>query len=386
MFLRNFLKKRCDILEASILAILLFFTTQPYFIWPYIQFLVFVSLAISLFCLLQIDIKSSRRKLPFLILFIAYLILSIHRGAQIGGTLLYLSLSFIPYIKALLLKNTYKCFYVIIVFVFAISILSYISVGTGLQTPIGQIEPLNDIKNYNYLEYIFLVIPGHLTDLGRFCSVYDEPGVVGTISALILCIERFNLRKTGNIIIMVAGFLSFSLFFFLISAIFILYSLQNKHKLVFLLAVLALYYFTKDNDIANIYIWDRLELSDNGTISGDNRNSDALLDLWERSKMNPQILFGYGWDYVEDYTESASLQLFILRDGIIFVILYLWSYLFMAKNLLKSYRKCLLFFLIMFGTLYQRPGFCNADFTLLFSAYIIINYERNTSIRGCSKL
>lgn len=386
MFLRNFFKKRSDIVEASILAILLFFTTQPYFIWPYIQFLVFVSLAISLFCLLQIDIKSSRRKMPFFILFIAYLILSIRRGAQIGGTLLYLSLSFIPYIKASLLKNTYKCFYVIIVFVFAISILSYISVGIGLQTPIGQIEPLNDIKNYKYLEYIFLVIPGHLTDLGRFCSVYDEPGVVGTISALILCIERFNLRKTGNIIIMVAGFLSFSLFFFLISAIFILYSLQNKHKLVFLLAVLALYYFTQDNDIANIYIWDRLELSDNGTISGDNRNSDALIDLWERSKMNPQILFGYGWDYVDDYTESASLQLFILRDGIIFVILYLWSYLLMAKNLLKSYKKCLLFFLIMFGTLYQRPGFCNADFTLLFSAYIIINYERNTSIRGCSKL
>lgn len=386
MFLRNFLKKRSDIVEASILAILLFFTTQPYFIWPYIHILVFVSLAISLFCLLQIDIKSSRRKLPFFILFIAYLILSIHRGAQIGGTLLYLSLSFIPYIKVSLLKNTYKCFYIITVFVFAISILSYISVGIGLQTPIGQIEPLNDIKNYNYLEYIFLVIPGHLSDLGRFCSVYDEPGVVGTISALILCIERFNLRKTGNIIIMIAGFLSFSLFFFLISAFFILYSLQNKHKLVFLLAVLALYYFTQDNDIANIYIWDRLELSDNGTISGDNRNSDALLDLWERSKMNPQILFGYGWDYVEDYTESASLQLFILRDGIIFVMLYLWSYLLMAKNLLKSYQKCLLFFLIMFGTLYQRPGFCNADFTLLFSAYIIINYERNTSIRGCSKL
>lgn len=386
MFLRNFLKKRSDIVESLTLAILLFFTTQPYFIWPYIQFLAFVSLAISLLCLLKIEIKSPRRKLPFFILFIAYLILSLHRGAQIGGTLLYLSLSFIPYIRVSLLKNTYKCFYVIIVSVFAISILSYISVGIGLQAPISQIEPLNEIKNFNYLEYIFLVIPGHLTDLGRFCSVYDEPGVVGTMSALILCIERFDLRKIGNIVIMLAGVLSLSLFFFLISMIFIVYSLQNKYKLVFLFAVLALYYFTQDNDIANIYIWDRLELSDNGTISGDNRNSDALLDLWERSKMNPQILFGYGWDYVEDYTESASMQLFILRDGIIFVILYLLSYLLMAKNVLKSYKKCLLFFLIMFGTLYQRPGFCNADFTLLFSVYIIISYERNISVRCSGKL
>ncbi|CAI8980221.1 hypothetical protein [Pseudomonas sp. IT-P291] len=49
--------------------------------------------------------------------------------------------------------------------------------------------------------------------LFRLCAVYDEPGMVGTVSAFLLAAHRFRIRSTATILLFVGGLLSFSLAF-----------------------------------------------------------------------------------------------------------------------------------------------------------------------------
>lgn len=54
--------------------------------------------------------------------------------------------------------------------------------------------------------------------LGRICGYFDEPGMVGTISALLLAAEGFRVNRR-SLIVMTAGLLSFSLAFIVIAAL-----------------------------------------------------------------------------------------------------------------------------------------------------------------------
>jgi hypothetical protein len=47
----------------------------------------------------------------------------------------------------------------------------------------------------------------------RLCAIYDEPGTVGTIAALCLAVTRFRVRETRAVITLIAGIMSFSLAF-----------------------------------------------------------------------------------------------------------------------------------------------------------------------------
>lgn len=49
--------------------------------------------------------------------------------------------------------------------------------------------------------------------LYRLCGIYDEPGMIGTVSAFLLAANRFRIKSPVNIILFVGGLLSFSLAF-----------------------------------------------------------------------------------------------------------------------------------------------------------------------------
>lgn len=53
----------------------------------------------------------------------------------------------------------------------------------------------------------------------RLCAIYDEPGTVGTIAALCLAVTRFRLREMRAAIVLIAGIMSFSLAFAVLSGL-----------------------------------------------------------------------------------------------------------------------------------------------------------------------
>ena len=359
-------------------AVLVVLLMRPYFTWQVPELVMpLISVAITLIALTHISFKN----IDLLVLLIfAYLLLSILRGAHLGGTLVNLSFAFLPFMRKDFFMKVYEKFRIVLVIFFTLSAVSYITVLIGLQSPINMLEPLNEVKVIQYYHYVFLVFPMSINDFARYCSIFDEPGVVGTVAALILFVERFSLKKKGNVIVLINGLLSLSLFFYLVIALYLLIKFPLKYKIAFVLGVSLLYITTINNDIIKVAIWDRLTITEEGELSGNNRNTEEFKAIWDQSKYNPKILTGYGADYVKGQEESASIQLFILRDGLIFVLMYFIVYLIYAKRMMKRRSDSFLFLIILSVTLYQRPGFCSIDYTLLFAAYILNTSKTYVSI------
>lgn len=379
----GFLKKYSikNELVPLLMAVLIFIKCRPYFVWEISEILsLSISVIFAVMTFFYIDLKNSKRKVAFCILFTAYFLLSIFRNAHLG-TLLNISLVFIPFIRYEYLSKIYDLFKTILSVCYLISIISLITILLGLQQPLGMIEPLNELKTYGYLEYIMLIFPTNVEDLiPRFCAVFDEPGVVGTMCGLMIIAEKFKFSDWRVLIILIAGFLSFSLYFYLILSIFLFFKSSTKYRILLIIIVLLLFAITSDNEIFYNRIWGRLEFED-GKMLGNNRNSDNFKQAWDYYKYTPQIIRGYGFKMAEEYSESASIQLFIFRDGLLFVVLYFISYLFYIKSYISSKIMSLFIFAVIFLTLYQRPGFCEVDFIFLFSV-IIIKYSNYVGKRN----
>ena len=86
----------------------------------------------------------------------------------------------------------------------------------------------------------------------RFMGPFDEPGVLGTISALLLSADKLNLNKNSNKIIFFSGLISLSLaFYVLISLYFILamvLKLNKRNILFIILAILFKYVLSSENN------------------------------------------------------------------------------------------------------------------------------------------
>ncbi|WP_178108372.1 MULTISPECIES: hypothetical protein [unclassified Pseudomonas] len=80
-------------------------------------------------------------------------------------------------------------------------------------------------------------------ELYRLCAMYDEPGMVGTLSAFILAANRFRLKPFPFLIVFIGGLLSFSLAFVVMAAIGFLYRLWQVRSFLGVIPLAILGFF-----------------------------------------------------------------------------------------------------------------------------------------------
>lgn len=360
-----------------ITAVLLFLLLRPSFTWTWnmtlIQYLFF------LIVIVQFDFKERNNVFFLFIFLIIVCIVPIAHGQNIFGILVSAFLAFIPFVKKESMLKTFDILKYIVATVIAISIMVWFAVVIfQVYLPSRVIEPLNELKEYNYLSYPFLVIPLQIKDLElvRFCSVFDEPGVVGTLSLLFLYYGEFKMRRIENIVFFVGGLISFSLFFLLGFAIFVIIRIflnkeMKKYRLASIVAIAAIFVAVLTVPVLNEMVGSRLEYDeDKGTIAGMNRSGEELDDYVVSIRGTSKYLWGDP-KAEEDFANHASFQNGVLRYGVVFMILYFVFYFFYAKSRLRdNWRERLLFMLLLFLTLYQRPGFLSITYLYIFSSII----------------
>jgi len=240
-------------------------------------------------------------------------------------------------------------------------------------------------------ERVWAVFPFYVSDITntlnniRFSSIFDEPGYLGTLMFFILLIDNFSINKT-NLIFFISGVLSFSLAFYLLTCLYVLFKLiiEKKVKTIFLIIAIAIvlnvmFYETIQSLILGRIMFD----SETRTIVGDNRGGlylhiSALGHLYEHSPIT--FMFGNGLsviEYTEDpygvFSDSVWVRL-VYQIGIIPLISFL-IYLFHISTLRTNRFDYFLFFTI---SLYQRPQiFEPVILFLLF--YGIRKYNYNSS-------
>lgn len=346
-------------------ALGLYYFTLPYFVWSgplaSYNFVILLSGICGIICFANRE-SSDRFKSLIFIYFVALLLFYViinERSFYIN--LRYLFVLFIPLINSSFQKTTYEYFINIYVAIISISLGVYVLALTGIISPIKTIPPLNELKSINYNVYPFLVSPSG-APVRRFFGPFDEPGVVGTISGIFLCIEKISFKNKRSLILLISGLVSLSFFFYiLIGVYFSLYYLERRrirNLVLFLIAALSVSFYISSSDelqdFAERFEWN----TEDNRFAGDNRTSIDLVKFYINANTDTKnILFGVDdkMAYLDQSEGTSSFWNVIILYGLLFFIPYLLFFIIYGNHYKRNLVAFILFLLVLVGTIYQRP-------------------------------
>lgn len=259
---------------------------------------------------------------------------------------------------------------VAIVIMSVFGIIAYLFYISGFIQPFSMVDfyeegSTNLYANY-YFSYLYVAAGGALC---RLCGLFNEPGWMGTLCALILIVERMNLRRIGNIVIFVAGFLSYSMAFWLLIGIFVvLHSIMSFNKysvfaIVFLLLVPVIVSNIQTDNENVLRLLSRFAF-ENGSLAGDDRTTDELMFLWLEVLSDPmKLLFGIGRS-IEHTTASSFLQLFVQYGIVGTAVVFIPLFVLALKNCAKN-KSAIVLLLCFFASIYQRPQVISLGFFIV---------------------
>lgn len=240
-------------------------------------------------------------------------------------------------------------------------------------------DPAKLENNQLYVRYPFSIVLDYMLEepYYRLFGPYDEPGVVGTAAALLLAADRFKIRSYSSLIIIVGGILSFSLAFYALSAMYIVFlSFKNYRYLIALIvAVIMVVGVASESEYIRMLTIDRVAMSESGGFSGDNRSSEDLnkaFDVWMSS---PPSSFLLGIDWVDE-SGSSSWKQIPIRVGVfgVMVFILILSAIFLRYASFFSW-PVLAFILVFIASLYQRTGVLVPAYIVIFSYGVLFHFK-----------
>lgn len=277
-----------------------------------------------------------------------------------------------------------------IVWMSVAGILSYCSYMFGLGLPF-KLKPfyMDDWPTFyiNYhISYLLGVTPGAsgMNFIPRLCGLYNEPGFFGTIAIFVLCIDNLNLRRIGNIAILIAGVLSFSFAFWVILILYWLIRDVSKlprlfTKLAVLIVIFSSIQLVHFEEPRVQALVERFQIKD-GKLAGDNRVTDKFQKVYNRMFIENKEMFGVGPEVVAKMSGNLSAKTYILTYGIIGFLLLWGTAIYLSIGYARTGKcptsRALVYIAIFFISTYQRPHFITPLYlTLLFAGIDYIEQQ-----------
>jgi len=373
--------------KSWLLAFLIFLNFLPYFVWHIGDWSYLITLPTILILFLNSDFKAVTK--PYFVFWILTIIVAAlcSRNNILGVIMMPLTYGLVFSLKEQYLTKTYNKLYIIYSVTILISMFMWVLVVIlSISVPYRVVEPLVEIKDYNYAVYPFLVRTNldsinfeSLGSMYRFCGLYDEPGVVGTLSFLFLSVEGFDFKNKWNIIILISGLLSMSLFFYLASTFYIAIILFSKGKfklrtkLGFVVLIIGFAIFSYNNEILHTLVWERIEGRKSAQALVDSRSTDDLKKYVKTIEFSSEWFFGVSdRELIEKYSDGASIYNAVIGYGVFTLFLYAVFFTIYAFRFSKSSKSALVALAVIALTLIQRPGFFILYYLFLFRSIIIV--------------
>lgn len=255
-----------------------------------------------------------------------------------------------------------------------LGIIAYIAFVVGLPLPYSIIPLYGDIAG-SYINYRFAYLDLSLEGL-RLCGFFNEPGYFGTIVALALIADKFDLNKKGNIIILIAGVLSMSMAFFVLIGLYVIsVNIFNPQRLFTILLLIIIFVFLFIQlDIIPVELMEHLIGRfgfEDGRFTGDNRSSAEIDETLEYMLNSSYKYFGYGKNIPIEQGMSLTYKYHIIQFGIVGAFLTWGSLLLVALKTSKWSYQSLVFIGLFFMSIYQRPGiYTLCYFVILFGGLL----------------
>ena len=321
-------------------------------------------------------ISKTTRQLVFLLcfLFLIFIIIPMFTGLYLSNIIYLLcfwisfSVSNYDYDKAFNLLS--KIYATILLFSFIPWFIN--SFIVEIFPTIGMLD-ISDIKgsdSYIMRNYFFYVAYDS-ADYNRFYSMFNEPGVVGTLSSFILFGLRYNIRTKLFWIIFIPSFFTYSMAFYVLSVVSLLYFMFTRRQFTSLFFVVIFLFvgfiFFGTNESFQQSVLNRITISDMDD-NFDSRTSYAASFLYDSILWTKDFFFGLGKIKSEQMfaIHGASYKVFIVQRGFLALVgLYFMFLSFIKYRKYKSLDSYMLLFIFILSFL-QRPYAFTAWQMLLF--------------------
>ena len=371
-------------LLIPLIILLIVFSNPP---WPFFGIYIYFVAAITLvLCFLVAFSSSSANKrllyaLPIILISFFYFgvfkALDEFRFSTILFFLVYVCLFFInDDIK----KRSFSILTKTLGYIVAISLLSWLVNYFIFELPFGFPLAYSDLlgkgEGLIFKNYILFIQPD--MDYFRFYSVFDEPGVLGTLSAIILLGNKYDFKKKENLFLLFGGIFTFSLAFYIVTILGYLINavIMRRIKQVVIIStiLLSILPFLLTLDAFKLSIVYRLS---NFNQSVQDRNGVLLDQFYDAFSKTPKLYYGESLTFFANNPllhEGSSYKFFIIEYGFIGFLLLLLLYIFLIdfKRINFYIIFCLIVFLILF---IQRPFMYTPWSILLFSLITANSYK-----------
>jgi hypothetical protein len=274
-------------------------------------------------------------------------------------------------------------FYVLIVF-------------CGVNLPYFMLKHPNPSSHYPlFKNYIVLLINTGMTLFPRYQGFFTEPGHLGTYSAFLLYINKYELKRKEILVILIATLLSLSLAaYVLIATGYFIYKVAERKKVyvklfvlimgITLVGGLGLYVSTRyANSIFAQLILNRLQYDESKGIIGNNRTSGDF-EIYYRDRFLHSSNFLWGLGIKKFATEIANHDMvasgykgFLVRYGFIGIICI---FAFYGCMVVTSKSRLLLGLFILYGLSFlQRPNFAIGEVEIFFFIGAAALFKYNTT-------
>ncbi len=396
-----------------ICAFYAFLEMYPYFIWDtYMNgslyvirqiflLLTFIGLFFYFLHMKHITSKSYFIGASFILIWILQRIAGGKFDFAIGSIITVLIICIFVNLDDNIKKDVYNKF----VTIYAISLISSIIIwflkiyGVNIPyTELASVSPGKVARGIYYKHYFGSIYTDsiHFTAVQRLrlCGMFDEPGVVGTFSALILIGNQFpkKWKNWKSIVIFIAGVLSISLAFcFIVIAAYLFKSLKNGYfKVIITIIFTVISYFVFINiKTDNAFIktlQTRLTFS-NGELAGNNRTNQEYNIAFKKflKGEDGNRLLGNGINATINNPQmygSATYKMLIYEYGFIgFIAILLWFIISIGIRYRKNWTCMTLLFAFLLS-IYQRPYVTDLYcMIILFGGCAFISNSQTETIR-----
>lgn len=223
----------------------------------------------------------------------------------------------------------------------------------------------------------------------RYCGIFDEPGVVGTLCGLFFAASYKRIDKKWLVLLFVEGMLSLSMAFYLLIIVFAVIKCFHAglHKIALLAIVLVvginLFMNANFENAQLVRLQSRMDLTSYLLVS-DNRTTTSYDNEYQRfvDDGGYALFMGKGRGVIAKtpgMTSSASYRNLIYEYGFVgfgmliaFIIL---AYYYFGKS-----RDSFAFLIVYLASIYQRPWIFSIQYmTILFTTFAFISVTDSIS-------
>lgn len=389
---RKILYSDAKFLMALSFSLVAIFTMNPYFTWNetlYFRLAVFVSVflfLLNLFITKKINI--GRREVFLFVVFLS--LVSYVQITEINAV--FIDFQIIIIAVFLLIPRELSLYaFNLLVKLFSLTLLPgivvFLIVALGGDLNWTRLETIHSLKadsGLYYRNYIYTVVLSNQIfpfldgDIFRFSGLYNEPGVVGTVSALLLSATGFKLDKWYSKLIFFGGLISFSLAFYIAILVYLLFARFSVFIICFVLFSFLLYFsydFLSQFYFFNAYLYNKIFHLYNFDASVNNRVSECFEVVYYSFLGTPEVFFGLGDGAHSltgcDVSHYSSLIYNYGVFGFVLIGVFYFSLYIVKVNSLKLIYTTLPFLIVFMLMLYQRPAVFSFYNILIFSGAIL---------------